>query len=592
MVCKKCGTKIEKDTIECSNCGEEQTQDEKEQFDQLKRELENLKMGEAPSSLSNGKVHPNIKSIPKIDIPGVIKALEKLKVEKVEPLKLNDKIEQDIGIDSDTLEKTVENDYDDQEVFVQNNNLEYDVDNYKVDDSYNSDEKIYIETTHDIKPNLEVYDIKLKNNYKKGNNRNIVMWVSIFAFLFIIGLLALYSLLLSPKAKFVNALKGEYSNIINRIDNITKDVNDIIKSPEIELNITSKVTNTENGITDNYIITTKYLESEKEQKQYFEYSNLNKNKSELKKLYIQNNNLYINQENSTDKYYIVNSKYISLKNFLNTNNIDYVFKIISKNCNKILKNNNFTTRKTTLTLDDKNYKVREISLLLDEKLYSKIYTEILDDIKTDKTALHILTDYSKYSMDDIIKIIDEKQKLLKDQKSNKVKYTYKIYINDDNKVIKQELGYDNNIIEFSNIKNKQELKVTNDNSITLLLDAETKDNKTTFNIKTDNEIRGEFIKDKSSNILNFQITDKKGKQWIFNSSLVKNKNDNNQFNSFISIQSKGFNNRNYIQNIENVSKIESTSHFEIIDIPIQQNISPLPVNIKNELSKNFSWFIK
>ena len=595
MVCKKCGTEIEKDALRCPNCG-----DWKQTISEFEKELEKLKMGEAPSSLSNGKVHPNIKPIPTIDVDELINAFENLKVKEREPRELNNITHQEI--DTENLEEVIEPITEDKDLYTSCDYTSeiYEPTNYEVDDSYNVEENTIAETEYNIEPTLQMYDIKPKENNiklqtnerKYNNKRNLIIGISIFAFFFIIGVFILYSIVLGPKAKFRNALEIQYSNIINKIDNITSDFNDIIRSKEIQLNTTAKVTSTENGVADNYIINAKYLESDKEKKQYFEYTNLNKTKTELRKLYIQNNKLYVSEKNETDKYYIVDSKYISLKNFLNTDNIDYIVKIISKTSNKMLKNNNFKTKKATLKIDDKDYKVKEISLILSEKQYSKIYTEILQEIEKDKTALHILSDYSKYSMDEVKEIIDNKLEALKKQTSNETKFTYKIYMNENSDIIKQELNYDKYTIEYVNIQNKQELKIINDKTTTLLFSSETNEGQTTFSIKNGYEIMGEFIKDKASYILNFQITDNQNNQWILNSTSMKNGKENNRYDVFMAIQSNGFNHQNYIKNIEVVNTLEATTHFEIVDIPIQQNIIPMPINMKNELAQKFSMFIK
>ena len=60
----------------------------------------------------------------------------------------------------------------------------------------------------------------------------------------------------------------------------------------------------------------------------------------------------------------------------------------------------------------------------------------------------------------------------------------------------------------------------------------------------------------------------------------------------MAIQSNGFNNKNYFKNIEIATTLEETSHFEIVDIPIQNNILPMPIDKLNELKQKFSMFIK
>ena len=68
--------------------------------------------------------------------------------------------------------------------------------------------------------------------------------------------------------------------------------------------------------------------------------------------------------------------------------------------------------------------------------------------------------------------------------------------------------------------------------------------------------------------------------------------ENAKYNAYMAIQSNGFNGQNYVKNLEIVTTLEEASHFEIVDIPIQNNISPMPINKINELKENFSMFIK
>jgi len=594
MVCKKCGIKISKDIKECPNCGVRQEKTKEEQINEFEKELENLKMGEAPSTLSNGKVHPNIKQVPKIDINSIINAFEELKIKDTPKLKKQEpgnSIHEEV--DTEELECVIEKIQENKDLFVESN------DNNTITNSVNTiqNEEIVYHTEQ-----FEIYNPKLKETKQKyhynikihNNKRNFVIGLCIFAFIFIIGVFMLYSLVLSPKAKFMNALEIQYTNIINKINNLTNDFSDVINSKEIQLNTTAKVTNTENGKTDNYIVSSKYLESEKEKKQYFEYSNLNKTKTELKKLYIQNNTLYINRENSNNKYYTVSSKYISLKNFLRTDNADYIVKIISKHINKVLNNNNFYAKKTKIKIDDKDYKVKEISLELDEKLYNKIYTKILKELETDKTALHILSDHTKYSMDEIKKLIDNKIHFIKDKNSEAIKLTCKIYLDENNKIIKQIFEQEGNVIEYLNVDNKQELKLTNNDVTTLQFSSQTKDNKTTFNINGGYNIKGEYIKEKASNIINIQATDTNNNNIIINSTFMKNieEKETNRYDVFMTVQSNGFNGPTYVKNIEIVNTLETTSHFEIVDIPIQPNITTMPIDMQNKLKENFSMFIK
>ena len=593
MVCKKCGIKISKDIKECPNCGVRQNKTIKEQINELDKELENLKMGEAPSTLSNGKVHPNIKQVPKIDINGIINAFEELKVKNT-PKRKKQEPDNPIHEEVDTkeLESVIEKIQENKDLFVESNN------DTSTD---NTDAIVNKEIAYNTQP-LKIYNPKTKESKQKyhynikihNNKRNFVIGLCIFAFIFIIGVFMLYSLVLSPKAKFMNALEIQYTNIINKINNLTNDFSDVINSNEIQLNTTAKVTNTENGKTDNYIISSKYLESEKEQKQYFEYNNLNKTKTELKKLYIQNNTLYINRENSNNQYYTVNSKYISLKNFLQTDNIDYIVKIISKHINKVLNNNNFDAKKTKITIDNQDYRVREISLELDEKLYNKIYIRILKELQTDKTALHILSDHTKYSMEEVKKLIDNKIHFIKDKNSEKIKLTCKIYLDEDNKLIKQIFEQEKNVIEYLNVDNKQEVKLINNDVVTLQFSSQTKDNKTIFNINGEYNIKGEYIKEKASNIINIQATTPNNNNLIINSTFMKNKEEKetNRYDVFMTVQSNGFNGPTYVKNIEIVNTLETTSHFEIVDIPIQQNITTMPIDMQNKLKENFSMFIK
>ena len=593
MVCKKCGIMISKDIKECPNCGVRQNKTIKEQINELDKELENLKMGEAPSTLSNGKVHPNIKQVPKIDINGIINAFEELKVKNT-PKRKKQEPDNPIHEEVDTkeLESVIEKIQENKDLFVESNN------DTSTD---NTDAIVNKEIAYNTQP-LKIYNPKTKESKQKyhynikihNNKRNFVIGLCIFAFIFIIGVFMLYSLVLSPKAKFMNALEIQYTNIINKINNLTNDFSDVINSNEIQLNTTAKVTNTENGKTDNYIISSKYLESEKEQKQYFEYNNLNKTKTELKKLYIQNNTLYINRENSNNQYYTVNSKYISLKNFLQTDNIDYIVKIISKHINKVLNNNNFDAKKTKITIDNQDYRVREISLELDEKLYNKIYIRILKELQTDKTALHILSDHTKYSMEEVKKLIDNKIHFIKDKNSEKIKLTCKIYLDEDNKLIKQIFEQEKNVIEYLNVDNKQEVKLINNDVVTLQFSSQTKDNKTIFNINGEYNIKGEYIKEKASNIINIQATTPNNNNLIINSTFMKNKEEKetNRYDVFMTVQSNGFNGPTYVKNIEIVNTLETTSHFEIVDIPIQQNITTMPIDMQNKLKENFSMFIK
>ena len=593
MVCKKCGIKISKDIKECPNCGVRQNKTIKEQINELDKELENLKMGEAPSTLSNGKVHPNIKQVPKIDINGIINAFEELKVKNT-PKRKKQEPDNPIHEEVDTkeLESVIEKIQENKDLFVESNN------DTSTD---NTDAIVNKEIAYNTQP-LKIYNPKTKESKQKyhynikihNNKRNFVIGLCIFAFIFIIGVFMLYSLVLSPKAKFMNALEIQYTNIINKINNLTNDFSDVINSNEIQLNTTAKVTNTENGKTDNYIISSKYLESEKEQKQYFEYNNLNKTKTELKKLYIQNNTLYINRENSNNQYYTVNSKYISLKNFLQTDNIDYIVKIISKHINKVLNNNNFDAKKTKITIDNQDYRVREISLELDEKLYNKIYIRILKELQTDKTALHILSDHTKYSMEEVKKLIDNKIHFIKDKNSEKIKLTCKIYLDEDNKLIKQIFEQEKNVIEYLNVDNKQEVKLINNDVVTLQFSSQTKDNKTIFNINGEYNIKGEYIKEKASNIINIQATTPNNNNLIINSTFMKNKEEKetNRYDVFMTVQSNGFNGPTYVKNIEIVNTLETTSHFEIVDIPIQPNITTMPIDMQNKLKENFSMFIK
>jgi len=72
----------------------------------------------------------------------------------------------------------------------------------------------------------------------------------------------------------------------------------------------------------------------------------------------------------------------------------------------------------------------------------------------------------------------------------------------------------------------------------------------------------------------------------------KEEKETNRYDVFMVVQSNGFNGQNYVKNIEIVNTLETTSHFEIVDIPIQQNITTMPIDMQNKLKENFSMFIK
>jgi len=596
MVCKRCGRSFNVENSTCPFCGV--GQENQLNIRKLGNELEKLKMEEKTSSFNN--VLPNDKPI--LDIEDIIDDLEELK------FKDDDSIDEIVPhvepVSDEELIELISDIKENKELFVtdrsqyqyipkkEETRLSDNRNDIGINDLINKQRLYYPDDIrNENKINIELPEVLKLNKKEKNINykKEAIISSIIFVFVAIVTGLFVYKISFSPKTIFLKQINSGYSQFKNIINEKTNTFNELLNYNDISVNNTTIINSVENNKSNKEIINIKYIENKKEKSQYYEYTNLNSIKAKFDKMLIKDNMLFINKENSTNEFYNTDARFISILNRNNKDNIDYLFNMLLDNVKDNLKHNNFKIKKYS----ENNKKYKETTLTIDEKLYYKIYTDYLNEIKNDDKAMKIITENYQYSNVELITKINDKIKEIDSTPNN---FIYKVYTNEDNKVVRQILEHNNtNVILLS--KNKQnELKINVNGEQILYLNIEnvnTSTNKYNIIMDYDNyRLYGNYYEEDNKVIFNYQknYSEELKKQEIINLILTKGKFEDKKYSNNVSIAYQKSEKGNITnKNIKVSNILEVDTKIPEVDITNSQIINN---DLKNELKEKFSIFIK
>lgn len=602
MVCKKCG-KVFSDTLKiCPYCGV--GQNHSINIDKVNRELEDLKIGQNSSSFSHDeKININ----KPLDIDEIIEDLEELKIKEDKEEEIFPRVEL---ISDEILEKVIDEIHENKDLFRKDTSINYHQNKINDEITQNiSDEikppissNVYIEPEKNNEP-LVIKDKKtnvkpIKYFSLASYNKNLLWTVSVISIIVVIGLFISYKLISNPKARFFKNINESYNEFVKIIDNINNNYEIINDKNLVEISSTAKVNKTINNITSNEIINTKYVEDRTNQKQYYEVANLNNNKSTITKIFVQNDKFYINKDNTTDSYYVTDSKYISLLNYLNKSEIETLYKQLTQ----ILKDNvnslKFNTISVNKNISGTNYELKESTLSIDGKDSKKLISNILNDIYNNNKILTVLESHTKYTKEEIQGILNSTISKLTEEEIN-----FKFYLDKEGNLLMQNFEYQDFKLNITNINNIYNIDITkNDNkhSIRIINKENTLNIRYRYNLEREFAII--FKKQNDKMIINYQITepiveDNKEVNIIQTRKVVNiiskvNKNSDLYTNNLSISVSSNLNGENMAQNIEMTNTIKEINEFPTLKINDVNEIISMPSSIKNDLNDNFSLFIK
>ena len=585
MVCKKCGRNISEYSIVCPYCGVGQKTSNSDILNDIKKDLESLKIEENTSSFNHEKnINSEIINENK-NIGNDIKVNDEVLDDIIEHKNLFTEDKDNNSSNLDYLFPTI--DYSEKETPKINKNL------FEDDNNNNNN---YIEK--DFNNNFETFNKKEKEEVKTKNNLNSYLTViPIIIIILFIGLFILYKTTFSPKARFFKIIDSYYNNIDDLLTKINNHYSVMDEKDIISVSSNSTINETINGVTKERNVKTKYIENKIEERQYFEYNNDNSKNI----FFIQNNKLYINQENSNDNFYITNnSKYINILNMLNKNNIEYIKNIIVENVKSEIKGSDFKTNEVEETYNKKSYKLKHINLELSRTKFNGILIKVLEAIRTDANAINYIENSSKYSINEIKDSIDKWIKDLNNSKSDDIEFRYHIYLDNDDNIIRQKIEYKDLDIEYWNVDNNININIKYKEDI-YNINIKNSDNNIYINLKynINEEISFQYSKQKENLIVNYQINNyiKNGDNTIQKSKIVNilsnSKNDNNKYINNVTINVKSnLNNEDISQNINMTNIIEAIDEMPSFDINNPNKIKTMSKEIQNKYNKYFSYFMK
>ncbi len=607
MVCKKCGKTIMDTKQVCPYCGV--GQNHSINLSKFNRELEDLKIGNNSSSFSSEE---EINFNGPIDVEEIIEDLEELKIkEKDEEEKILPRVEL---VSDEVLEEVIENINENKELFRKDRSyINYnikpqqkeeqqerkEISDYPRNQAYIPVEKINNNFKEEKEPIVVKNKNKISTKYfdlSKINSRLIKATLIVLALILVV-LFTTYKLVLSPQARLFKNFDEFYNQTMELVNKIEKNYSILNNKDIIEINSTSKVNKTINNVSTNEILNTKYVEDTNNKRQYYEYTNLNNNKSSITKVFVQNNKFYVNKDNSSEDFYVTDGNYVSIIDYLNKKNIEDLYKTISKNVKDQLTNHKFSSISVEKKLNEKTYKLKEHTLNIKTEDSKKIVKQFLENLKKDNT----LTNLSKYTNTTKQELKSKIDKIIQNLGNNKL--TYKFYLDENNKLVMQNLEYQHLKINHTIIDSVHNLEITyNDNTYKLVISNKNNN----FNIKVRYNLEKEFIinihKQNNKLIINYQITEpavedyqevniiQKRKVVNIISKIEKNKNSYRN-NLSISISSN-LKDENIAENIETVNTIKEIDNFPQLKLNNPNQITLMDNTLKNKYKTNFSMFIK
>lgn len=604
MVCKKCGRSFDDNSNTCPFCGV--GQENQINIKKLENELEKLKIEDNTSSFYDDEKD----EFEIFDIEDIIEDLEDLKIKdekkddtpvpRVEPVSDEEII--------DLIEDIKEN----KELFVRDKSQymyipkkENTDNNISINELYNK-QKLYNPEEYKTENQVEielpgVLNLPDDNNkifnidYNKHSikfKKEIILCLITLIFILSVGGVFIYKLKFSPKLILMNQLNSIYTKTQDSIDTHIDNLEDLLDNDNILVNSVSNVTTTKNGSSNKEIINIKYYENKKGRSQYYEFANLNSNKTGYEKIFIKNNKLYMTEKTNSDDYYITDGRFYSILSEYESENI---INILLDSIKEQLKDSNFKTKRLVETYNSKEYKLKEHTLNISEKLYSEIYSEFLDNIKKDEDAIQEIIDKYQYSSVELMNEIDNKINELEKQKSKDIIFTFKFYTSKNSEVVKYYIKYNNYDITIWNVENVIDLKVVNGDQEIIVLNLEKSDKKTNkykISLNYDNyQLLGSYHEEDNKVILNYQKNYNEGNnKGIVNLVLTKGAKEENKYTNSISIAYQENNNGNITSKNYDIKNVIETDKTEYIPSPSKTKM--MDDNKIKSLKEKFSIFIK
>ncbi|MGN1001100.1 MAG: hypothetical protein ACI4OG_04105 [Bacilli bacterium] len=176
-------------------------------------------------------------------------------------------------------------------------------------------------------------------------------------------------------------------------------------------------------------------------------------------LYFENDTLYFKIKQISDKLvYLKTSEDDSDSEYkFNDDQLEEIINIVKKAIDKNLSNNNFDKEKTEITLEENNVKVTKYTMNVSYGDAYNIICYVVDELETNKK----LSNLSQYLFENTTasQIKQElKEKMFKNNKETDRLFTYSIYVNSKNIILKNELEFSGGKINLSYYDNSYKSK--------------------------------------------------------------------------------------------------------------------------------------
>lgn len=206
-----------------------------------------------------------------------------------------------------------------------------------------------------------------------------------------------------------------------------------------------------------------YTENKEAQKSSVDMTYTQDTESVALSMIFADNKAYMMFKNAFQRYYYTDQEYQSLFANIEYVNYDIFRELFIESLKNSLKDADFTSEKTTITVNGEEVKVTKNSVPLDNKRTTAILEEFFKLIQNNEEAMNILVDASGKTKEDIIasmndQIASQKESLTDDNTSESFP-TLSVYIKGFNEVLLTELGDEELKFQYYTYEKTRELSI-------------------------------------------------------------------------------------------------------------------------------------
>lgn len=355
-----------------------------------------------------------------------------------------------------------------------------------------------------------------ENSQIKKNNKKPTVIVLIIILFALLGCVAIYfgiHFISSPSnivLSNISKMNGNISEMLDNSDNpLTVFVNNqkqLSLNSKYEITLDPKL----NLGLEKLNLNLDYLDDSEQQKAQINFDLLIDDQQALSlNSLIKEDNLYFKLSDAMKNYYYTASEYFSAFQSLPTNDYRVFGDIIVSVMKKNIQDKDIVTENTTLKVFDQDVKVRKYIYTLTKERITKIFKDMIQEIKENESAMNILVEVTGATKEELLKELDNMSTQLETEISDD-SVDFVTYVKGMNEVVATELSDEDTIIRYTDYDNQKEIRLIYEDEYAekheMYLDFKKVDNKWEFKgMILDVNVSGSITEQSEQAIFNLNV---------------------------------------------------------------------------------------